>query len=430
MKDIDSHTCQVLVWLGPERHDSDLALDTLRHLKSQVFVNHEGNLKVNMVREADPSFVDPSIALPYRLSRRTAVDALLSRPWLSRLWTWQEVRLAKRAAIYCGHTSLERDSFQDALACILAKLNRAPDKDVPKLYSRVNNAVSINQSLTDHDSYLWMKKVDWSKLHVKKSPIPHMSFFDAMRVTSKAKCSDPRNRIYAILSIIRSEGVSAVLKVDYTLHFMMVYRKPVLLSLYNELDLNLLTVCHLSGAVHGWPTWIPNWSMKRLFDVPTIRGAGQDSRARGELRENYVLYLTGLYPARIAKIVDIGASSGTSTASRSYAALVTGIQELVHQASIEGHLKTSQILDIVTHTLFQHRLSEMYVGGNPDYLSFHAAKGLVGDLVSTSTPFTEKRVTAGWTRKERACFSLMPDALSHLSFFLTKKGDIGLAPDI
>jgi hypothetical protein len=47
-----------------------------------------------------------------------AINALLSRPWIQRAWTWQELVLAKRAVVVCGYRSLSWDRFLLALSVL------------------------------------------------------------------------------------------------------------------------------------------------------------------------------------------------------------------------------------------------------------------------------------------------------------------------
>jgi hypothetical protein len=68
----------VVVYIGEENNDSDLAMDSIQHY---------------------PCGTDPE---------RTAVKALFSRPWFSRVWVLQEAHFSRSALVICGVLSPKR----------------------------------------------------------------------------------------------------------------------------------------------------------------------------------------------------------------------------------------------------------------------------------------------------------------------------------
>lgn len=84
MGEIYSQATQVMVWLGQERDDSLLALETVRDLIHDHIV---GGLEHEPTLAAINSLKGTAVY--------NAIKSLFQRPWWSRLWTVQEVVFAK-----------------------------------------------------------------------------------------------------------------------------------------------------------------------------------------------------------------------------------------------------------------------------------------------------------------------------------------------
>jgi hypothetical protein len=90
------HSAQsVVVWLGEEADDSDLALSFIPQvtdlLKFDRIIQDQGSTH-----------------------KWYALSKLMNRPWFSRRWVVQELAFAKEAKIYCGNGSVDFPLFADA----------------------------------------------------------------------------------------------------------------------------------------------------------------------------------------------------------------------------------------------------------------------------------------------------------------------------
>ncbi|KAF2255976.1 HET-domain-containing protein, partial [Trematosphaeria pertusa] len=94
----------VLIWLGPARDESDVAMDndkedeeddglTLEQILSQVTNKH-----------------GTQAALP-----TGAIYHLLQRPWWQRVWVVQELGAARKAIFMCGSRSIDANRMSTAL---------------------------------------------------------------------------------------------------------------------------------------------------------------------------------------------------------------------------------------------------------------------------------------------------------------------------
>jgi heterokaryon incompatibility protein (HET) len=105
MRQIYEEAKKVIVWLGPQRDNSDLALDLLQKLSSIRqkpfdFAPYGVILLKDLSKAGLPDAFDPAWA---------AVNSLLGRSWFSRVWVIQEVAVSKYSSIRCGSREIAWD---------------------------------------------------------------------------------------------------------------------------------------------------------------------------------------------------------------------------------------------------------------------------------------------------------------------------------
>ena len=101
---------EVLVWLGEESEDSDLAMS---------FMESWTTGKGQKSRDGgDASDLNEDLKLAFEsafdAAAETAVLTLLQRPFWTRLWVLQEIVLAQKVLIICGHRCVSFESFVHA----------------------------------------------------------------------------------------------------------------------------------------------------------------------------------------------------------------------------------------------------------------------------------------------------------------------------
>jgi hypothetical protein len=102
----------VVIWLGDEADDSDLALSFIPQV-------------------TDRSQLDRIFHIPDKRStdKWYALFKMMNRPWFSRRWVVQEFAFAKKAKIYCGNGSVDWPLFANA-----ATLFGQRQQDIVKLF--------------------------------------------------------------------------------------------------------------------------------------------------------------------------------------------------------------------------------------------------------------------------------------------------------
>jgi hypothetical protein len=233
MGQIYSMASSVVVWLGPEKHDSKLALETLQNLGAEVEVT-TSRKRYRSPGTREPLYFWSSSVLPYSGRTWKAVYDLITRSWFSRLWIVQEIQLANsQAVVQCGHDAIPWPLFRRA-AIVLRNKRSLPSE-------------GFRQSLVSIEGIAYKRVQD--------------SLFSLLSMSRLRECKDPRDKVYAILSIGPPEFAKKV-RVDYKVKVEDLYRDVVLITLQAVGTLDFLTYCTLESALAGAPTWVPNWSKK------------------------------------------------------------------------------------------------------------------------------------------------------------------------
>ena len=233
---------------------------------------------VGHISAASPVDIDPE-SEEFRKTVLPATDSatwysirkLLDRPWFSRLWIWQEVSLAKNdITLICGFDKIDYRHFSNAIGCY---------------YQSQFNSRGLRQA------YRIARQSSMGNI---------ATFIDLIYDTRNCQCSDERDRIFALLSLLIKPDQSSI-KPDYTKSEQEVLQTLIIHQANDQGSLELLTLC----SIHDTPSKIPGWLN---WFVPTtsqrIRYGCADAGARAQVHSisNGVLVATGLYVASIDEI--------------------------------------------------------------------------------------------------------------------------------
>lgn len=290
MVDIYAEATRVVVWLGPESDDSAVAIDCINRIASHIEVDW---LKQTMRPRGEGSctWADRKAFLPFDVSQMTAITMFLSRPWFERIWIWQEIRLASQEAIaICGRRSILWQSVSQAALCMWQKPTKKFQHHV-----QLRGAFRVLHDLCDKEQYV--------------------AFPSLVLKTRLAKATDPRDKVFALfslvheteLSLIREVGVDFRILPDYTKSLAGVLHETV--SHYIELykELRVLTTVEMHGHIKGLPSWVPDWSSPRMSRPLDMTFATLRSRASYWLKDK-ILQVTGVYLSPISHIQELNFS--------------------------------------------------------------------------------------------------------------------------
>ena len=282
MGDIYQLADRVIVWLGTEKDDSTHVLKTMSQLSSNVKVDYLNLSMMPASENSDPQWSDTSSLLPHSRQELWDIDALLRRPWFSRLWVWQEVRLAKsNAIVVCGSDSIPWQSFRRALFCMALKqgADNFPRLEFHRLRARINDIANMS----DNENF--------------------RGFGNTIRRSAFCGCSDPRDRIYAMLSLLHRDERGIKIDPDYTKPTWQVYQDLVFEFIEGRGTLELLRHCDLQiDRSAEMPTWVPNWDVPNSAEPLWSDGrACGHSMARLIRKGGGILSITGVISATITK---------------------------------------------------------------------------------------------------------------------------------
>ncbi|PVH81056.1 HET-domain-containing protein, partial [Cadophora sp. DSE1049] len=235
MADIYSRAQRVLVWLGKESDDSSLAVECVRTLSSKIEIDR-GTMKV-LPRTDESHWLDWKTKLPFDVEQTTALTRLCNRDWFKRLWIWQEVRCARDVEVMCGTDSV---SWQEIQVLGYFCLHKSWDQSFYENVSRITRFLLFNLC----------------------GLVGSNSFFALVDQTKHSLCSDPKDRIYALTSIVTEKDLQV--EPDYEKSTTEVYRSFVIDYIRRHRDLKVLTQVGSSKDLsNDLPSWVPDFSVPR-----------------------------------------------------------------------------------------------------------------------------------------------------------------------
>ncbi|KAL8788724.1 MAG: hypothetical protein Q9213_001538 [Squamulea squamosa] len=280
MADIYRLAAKVIIWLGPEADNSTTAFKALRTLASKINVDWD-RYTVTPVKaeDMDSDWLDLTKTAPLSVTTWFSIARLLARPWFSRLWIWQEVFFAHNGAIIvCGDNIMSWAEFCKAILYLY--LRRLPGQ-IPGFVKTISQALQI--SILEDQS----------------------SLTDILRRTKDAQCSDPRDKIYGVLNLVK-ESKRLGIRPDYTKTIVEVFRDVMIKSIFTNGDLTLLTCYELQDERGNISSWIPDWSVPKTCREIRCARACWDSWSHARYNHgNGYLIATGRRMGAVFKVHQI-----------------------------------------------------------------------------------------------------------------------------
>ncbi|KAI1868839.1 hypothetical protein JX265_006818 [Neoarthrinium moseri] len=266
----------VVVWLGPEGNDSNYALTMLDSIARKVIVDWP----TQTMRPLDPvsgrEWADAGQPLPFGEWEMLSLCCLYQRPWFERTWVRQEIHAATRAIVKCGSQKISWDAFQAGVFCISRK--------------QVGAGV-----LGDFAA-------DWNRLQTQAfglcQPLDGLLRFEHLHIYLRhTKCADPRDMIYAALSLLNPTDRSMGVQPDYSRTTKNVYLDVVQRLLDGRHTTSFLASCeHVSMPTSKLPSWVPDWSapLKTLATTSGCWSACAWISAQAKILDERVLRCSGI----------------------------------------------------------------------------------------------------------------------------------------
>lgn len=249
MKQIYNEASCVMAWLGPGTVETGKAfrfLDLIDHQVGFYWPFDKPSINIQLYNTCP----DEELA---------AVSELLSRPWFRRVWIIQEVLAATQSVsggiwVYCGKQARHWDGF-------ISGFNALSHSCVLGILPQTDEVVAAIQQVTFFTSTL----ADKYELVV------------LMSKARRAEATNPRDKVYALLSLAKDGGNLHIVQqgrtvpflVDYDISVRQVYMNAAQAMIISSgLEPVLVEACNKDSSIQNLPTWVPDWSVQsKTFSI-------------------------------------------------------------------------------------------------------------------------------------------------------------------
>lgn len=390
MADIYRYADQVVAWIGPAGNNSALAMKTLGSLGSRIEIDWDTTTTSPFFPD-HADLADFKLPLTYDVKTWSSLQFLLTRHWFKRLWVWQEILLPRSANLQCGYDSMDWSNFRTAIRYIHVK-----DR-IRRRLGRDTFAHIIRFIVSEASEY---------------------ALKDLMYATQQCECSDPRDRIYALLNIVHQKDSVVGLRSDYTQRTSRIYQDVLLRAMSLKGELELMSHCEWNTDTVRKPSWVPDFSHCRTSHRIEFPHCCYGSKAKAEYAGNGLLEVTGISVAEISGIKKIELVS----IEYSYTAkLERAIRRVIGTVNLgASYLDRSDMLEAVCRTLCMDICVDSCTPARPGYLQLEKASQYLRRLSLSST---------GNAQPYEECLTRVEHYLKGRNFFTTKQGYIGLIPE-
>ena len=195
-------------------------------------------------------------------------------PWWTRIWVVQETVLPPVVTIICGSVSAPWTMFAQAASRYLdhsrgcchrvsAKLPR-DHLNVLQSFSRlIFDLDELRRTFSDTNTPEKNQLISQDQFaHVDTKEVsPATSLLSLLRRFRNRKATDPRDKVYALLSLCPNTSVLP----DYAASEREVYTRAALESIYATQSLSVLHVDISRKYRHDLPSWVPDWEAQGDF---------------------------------------------------------------------------------------------------------------------------------------------------------------------
>ena len=234
MRKIYKSATNVLIWLGDEADDSNMAIELIPRLSGTVAPERQ----FRTIKELQP------------------LKALLSRPWFGRMWILQELGAASSATIVCGNKSIPWQDVSDLVDHMRYTGLRwrvfGTSKSSLLAFRRLESLNSIREGLSN-------RVCGYTTFYMSRD-------FDA---------TDPRDKIYALSGLCDYENT--FIQPDYSTDIRTVYlgtARALLFADDSEVSADPSPICPEHSGMrflceaerientYDLPSWVPDWSAR------------------------------------------------------------------------------------------------------------------------------------------------------------------------
>jgi len=389
MADIYRLAKGVVVWLGPQSNYSNYALDILRDLAPKVEWDSNGG--VDMAESEDKTWRG------LREYEHMLLLDLFNRPWFDRLWIRQEIFFSSdKATVQVGHASIPWDHLSKATIFLWGKIVLHPD-----LAKRLT---SLNELLSTCGA----------SLHILR------------RIFGHSLCSNPRDRLYAVMHMLPDEQRRFIGTPDYKLDTLEIWKRTTIayIRYYQEvgpqaMSLTILDEC-FAREPFDTPSWIPKWEVDKERDhhrsLPFFGTAGGPFCSKTTYPESNILRILGVHVQSVDRVYP-------TEPSKPWPWMV---KELFDDLDVEEeHPTKDHPIIACALTLTAGYIREAY---DPPRTDLPGLSEFIEDLVDIFSSDEDELDEWVHLNKGRTHYNVVSDCLAGCALITTNNGYVGLAP--
>ncbi|KAK5129002.1 hypothetical protein LTR85_000335 [Meristemomyces frigidus] len=177
---------------------------------------------------------------------------IFGRPWFGRLWVVQETVLAKTHEYVCGPYRCPGDVVLGFMQVV---------NDSPCALGNDNATATDPRTM----QFIYLRKIMSDVLSIRSAAsmaLERRSAYALMQVSRQFGCTEPRDRVYATLSLT---NLFSQAKIDYSKPTEVVYMDAAVAFLHQLDSLELLLWACLEGLPEkglSVPSWVPDWNTR------------------------------------------------------------------------------------------------------------------------------------------------------------------------
>jgi Heterokaryon incompatibility protein (HET) len=277
MRQIYQSASLVLIWLGGEANDSELAMDFLQRVSEERDV------------AASAAYIFGTIARGDHIESWKALEHFWNRRYWRRTWIMQEQAVSKQIDMACGQRRLEWkvlyrfvDAVQDAIFSNETAYLRG---------MMAGRQFSLCTRVLKHLLTL-------RRLREQTAQGRLLNLLSALHSTHRATASDDRDKIYGILAFVKDASI-LVPRPDYICPVQTVFIFLVLAYIHHYKKLDILAHADPPQELAELPSWTPDWSATERRSLLNraryqFRAAGHTVATANAALEDKVLVCEGI----------------------------------------------------------------------------------------------------------------------------------------
>ena len=192
------------------------------------------------------------------ITKTNVIRLILDLPWFYRLWTVQEVTVAKEVIFVYGNSLVAWEDFEwmvGFLSIREAILFIGPTKQTT-LPRR-------------EDCYTKLKMLLFDANGTKVSELPPEPLTTVLKVARTKNASEPRDKVYGVYGIFRFLGIHTIPEVNYSDSVDTIYFDITKAAIRLDNSLAILKETVLRRNFPDLPSWVPDWSNRSIHCAPS-----------------------------------------------------------------------------------------------------------------------------------------------------------------